>query len=88
MAEVNYINTRIEMEDGESVWAVLETATEQFIEFFFLEDDAVEYTHFLNSGGVFDGHTPAFFLIEFNVNRDMDVEFETLFEDMEQPHYG
>lgn len=42
------------------VWNVYEHATEQIIDTFFFEEDALEFAEFLEDGGAFDGFTPAF----------------------------
>lgn len=48
----------------ELLWMVKEQATSQILAEFFFEDDAAEFTAFLNSGGGFAGFTPKFILTE------------------------
>lgn len=53
---------------------VYEHATEQIIDYFFFQDDALDYALFLNKGGAFDGFTPKFILKEIVVPmEDYDV---------------
>lgn len=47
--------------------AVIELPTEQVIAFFDDKKEAINVCNFLNSGGGFDGFTPAFFLIPIDV---------------------
>ena len=42
------------------LWHVYEKATEQIVNSFLFEEDAVEYTEFVERGGAFAGFTPAF----------------------------
>jgi hypothetical protein len=57
-------------------YGVYENATEEVINEFFFEEDAVKFCRFLNSGGAFDGFTPAFILNKVKV--DIDSEFNRL----------
>lgn len=41
-------------------WSVYETATEQTVQRYVFEEDAVKHVKFLRNGGGFAGHTPAF----------------------------
>lgn len=44
----------------ELCWAVYESATEQIIDRYMFQEDAMKHMKFLRSGGGFAGHTPAF----------------------------
>lgn len=44
------------------IWNVYEKQTDQIIDSFFFEEDATRFAKFLESGGGFDGLTPAFML--------------------------
>ena len=45
-------------------YALYEHASDLVLNFFYFEEDAIERKTFLDSGGAFDGFTPAFMLIE------------------------
>jgi len=44
------------------VWDVFELGTNQVIDTFYFEEDAMELADFLDEGGGFDGFTPSFML--------------------------
>jgi hypothetical protein len=46
--------------DDDFVWNVYEHATNQVIESFFFEEDAMAMAKFYENGGAFDGFTPYF----------------------------
>lgn len=57
------------------IWCVMESKTEQLIKAFAFEDEAEEYSEFLNSGGAFDGFTPSFVLREVVFSRNVNSDF-------------
>ena len=62
-------------------WYVYEKISEQIVAEFFFEDDAVDYTLFLNKGGAFDGFTPKYILTEIKYPNHKEVlnkKFESL----------
>ena len=62
------------------VWSVHENTTDQTIASYYFEDDARSLAKHLNQGGGFDGFTPAFFLLPFDVKHDdIDEEFSNTF---------
>lgn len=65
--------------DDDFVWVVYENATEQVIDSFFFDDDAVEYMSFLERGGGFAGFTPSFMLREAPIYRNIDDAFAAEF---------
>jgi len=66
-------------EDGEFFWSVKETSTNQVIESFHFEEDAMEYANFLIKGGAFDGFTPSFVLREVVFEEDINDKFISSF---------
>ena len=55
--------TYFPVQDGEDfLWVVHETATDQTMDTFFFEDDAIEFMEELENGIGFDGFTPTFIL--------------------------
>lgn len=60
------------------VWLVFEKLTNQIIEVFWFEDDAAEYSEFLEKGGGFFGFTPSFVLKKTQLN-DINTAFESQF---------
>jgi len=78
---VRYSHFLVEDESGDQFWGVYEHLTEQFVSFYYFEDDAEEYAWFLENGGAFDGITPAFMLNEVEVNHDLDYEMEAFLEE-------
>lgn len=67
---VNYDNTEYH--------CVYELATEQIYDFFLFEDDAIKCKMFLDSGGAFDGFTPAFMLRKVVSATDINTQFSEL----------
>lgn len=57
------------------IWCVMESKTEQLIKAFAFEDEAEEYSEFLNGGGAFDGFTPSFVLREVVFSRNVNSDF-------------
>lgn len=76
---MNYVYEGFMDEDDLLVWLVQETKTEQIVNSFLFEDDALEYCNFMNRGGAFDGWTPAFMLKRAFVP-DINQEFEAFVE--------
>lgn len=70
-----------EDEDNNFFHVVYENATDQIIEYFFFEDEALDYALFLNKGGAFDGFTPAYVLKELTLPQDkhhINRKFESI----------
>lgn len=61
--------------NNDFIWCVMETKTEQLIKAFAFEDEAQEYSDFLNEGGAFDGFTPTFVLREVAFDRNVNTDF-------------
>jgi hypothetical protein len=57
-------------DDDEYLWNVYEKETEQVIESYYFEEDAVSRARFMESGGAFDGFTPSFFLQEVSIPKE------------------
>lgn len=60
------------------IWNVYEKTTNQVVKSFWFEDDAVEYARFLDTGGGFNGFTPAFVIKKthsFDINDAFAAEF-------------
>ncbi len=74
----NYYVLPLDTKEYDFIWCVMETKTEQLIEAFEFEDDAVEHSNLLNSGVGFDGWTPHFMLQEVVVPKNMNQEFTAL----------
>lgn len=75
---MKYTYMAVQTEDNDFVWAVHETETDQIIDTFIFEDEAEDYCDFLQSGGAFNGFTPAFMLNK--VELPMDINEQFLFE--------
>ena len=63
------------------VWYVFENATQQIIESFLFEEDALDETLRLESGSAFDGFTPSFVLKEValqKTQKEINTNFEQL----------
>lgn len=71
----NYYVIPVETEDKDFIWCVMEQTTEQMIDAFLFNDDALEYANFLEQGGGFNGWTPSFILREVAVSRNLNHEF-------------
>jgi hypothetical protein len=76
---MNYYVMPLKIADQNFVWCVMENKTEQLIRAFEFEDDAEDYSEFLNTGGAFDGFTPSFVLREVTVS-NINQEFTELLE--------
>lgn len=60
------------------IWHVYENATQQVIESFLFEDDAINYMTELEKGKAFNGFTPAFMLMKVT-NIDINAAFSAEF---------
>lgn len=63
---------------GEFLWCVFETTTEQVVKSFYFEDEATDYINFLVKGGAFAGWTPSFFLEEIKRKININEEFANI----------
>jgi len=73
--------THLVQDDKDFFWCVFEKRTKQAIDFFYFKEDAEKYAQFLNSGGAFDGFTPAFMLVPATLpleSRNLDGNFEKM----------
>lgn len=61
------------------VWNIYEHATNQIIDSYFFEEDALEMVAFLERGGAFDGFTPAFMTTMVTVKNDLNEAFSNKF---------
>lgn len=59
---MNYYVEAIQTDDNDFLWCVIESKTDQLIDSFEFEDEALDYSEFLNAGGGFAGDTPRFML--------------------------
>lgn len=65
-------------EDDCLLWHVYENTTQQIIDSFLFEDDAVEFMEYLESGRGFNGFTPNFMLVKTpktDINAAFSAEF-------------
>ena len=67
---VNYENT--------NYFCVYENSTEQVIDFFYFEEDAIKCMNFLNNDGAFAGFTPSFVLRKVSVPKEVNSKFAEL----------
>jgi hypothetical protein len=72
----NYAVVALQIVD-DYVWNVYEKNTEQVIETFFFEEDAINFAKFLDKGGAFDGFTPNFILKSIP-DMDIDARFQEI----------
>ena len=75
---MNYYVLPLQTEDNDFIWCVMERETEQLIRAFAFEDEADDYSDFLNDGGAFDGFTPSFILREVVLSRNINQEFSEM----------
>jgi hypothetical protein len=61
--------------NGDFVWSVIETQTDQIIESYIFEEEAEAYARFLNGGGAFNGFTPSFMLQEVVITDNINDQF-------------
>ena len=67
--------------EGDFMWELYENETEHVIGHFFFEEDCVKAAKFMESGGAFDGWTPRFILQDLGIERDINLEFSSVFSD-------
>lgn len=60
-------------------YALYEHASDQVLDFYYFEEDAMDRKSFLDSGGAFDGFTPAFMLTEVK-HKDPNKQFAEIVE--------
>ena len=65
--------------NGDYVWEILETATQQVIENFFFEEDAIDFAETLEESA-FEGWTPSFMLKKVEISNDINQRFSSLFQ--------
>lgn len=65
--------------NGDYVWEILETATQQVIENFFFEEDAIDFAETLEDSA-FEGWTPSFMLKKVEISNDINQRFSSLFQ--------
>ena len=68
-------------QNNEYLWAVYELATEQVIDAFYFEEDAMRLAKRMERGGAFSGWTPSFFLTKVAINENINQKFNLMFED-------
>lgn len=66
--------------DGNFLWEIFETNSQQVFGQFFFEEDARRQAKFMERGGAFDGWTPSFFLTSVS-GGDINQKFNELFSD-------
>ena len=59
-------------------YCVYENASEQVIDFFVNEADAIAHKNFLDNEGGFSGFTPSFVLRQFTTPEEINTRFEEL----------
>lgn len=77
----NYSLHTVQDDDGNFFHCVFEEQTQQVYDFFYFLDDAKNCIGFLESGGAFNGFTPAYMLREVPVKKtkdDLNTEFSNL----------
>lgn len=52
----------IQDDEGDFFFCVYENQSENVIDFYYFQEDALECSTFMNNGGAFDGFTPKFML--------------------------
>jgi hypothetical protein len=67
--------------EGDFVWDLYETETEQTVETYYFKDDARKAMKFMESGGAFAGWTPAFMLVKVASVLDINQEFSAKFSE-------
>lgn len=77
MSNKSYIIHTIE-DDGDFYFILFEKATEQVIDFFYFQEDAINYADFLENGGAFNGFTPTFMLQTITQPTDINQKFSNL----------
>lgn len=77
----NYICNPVQNNDGDFLWSVVETLTDQVIDSFIFEEEARSYARFLNGGGAFAGFTPSFMLLKIEAPIDINDIFAAEFDE-------
>lgn len=72
---MNYIIKSVSDESSNLFYCLYEIQTDQPLDFFLFEEDVNKRKTFLESGGGFDGFTPAFMLIPLPVKKNINNEF-------------
>jgi len=72
-------NTYFDYRHGEVIYVVKEEATGLEVGEFWFDVDAEKYEEFLEQGGAFAGHTPAFILQKVVISNDINEEFSSIF---------
>jgi hypothetical protein len=67
--------------NNDYMWAIYEMATEQVIETFYFEEDAIRLAKRMERGGAFAGWTPSFFLTKVAIDENINQKFNLMFED-------
>ena len=75
----DYICNPVQNNDGDFLWSVFETQTDQIIDSFIFEEEARSYARFLNNGGAFAGFTPSFMLLKVEAPADINDIFSAEF---------
>ncbi len=70
----NYI-VRPSENDGDFVWSIIETQTNQTIQSYVFAEEAEGYARFLNNGGAFNGFTPNFMLHKVVISDNINDQF-------------
>ena len=64
--------------DNNTYYCVFENATEQVIDFFYFEKEAIDFMNFLNNDGAFAGFTPSFVLRKVKASEEVNSKFANL----------
>lgn len=67
-------------DDGDFVWELFETSSENIVGTFFFEEDAKTTRKFYANGGAFNGFTPAFMVSQPYKPSNLDEEFSSFVE--------
>lgn len=67
-------------EDNEYFWIVYENQSDQIIDSFYFEEDAIDAAKFMEQGGAFDGFTPTFILQDIPLPKEeVNQSFNRMF---------
>jgi len=66
--------------EGDFLWSVYENASEQIVETFVFEEDALKFKKFASNGGAFNGWTPSFMTRKNYKPLNLDDDFRVSFE--------
>lgn len=67
--------------ENDFMWEVHEVNTEHVIDRFYFEEDAARCAAFMENGGGFDGWTPSFILRQVEIDKNINLKFNLMFED-------